>query len=122
MDTYEVAVMYHPDLEIDLAKGTTKIKAIISDAGGEITQEDEWGKRKLAYPIAGNEHAIYVFYRVNMKSSALAEIERTFNITDEIVRFLITKVDEKAIAKAKTASSERKRTNEGKQDEDEGDK
>ena len=52
-----------------------------------------------------NEYAIYVFYLVELPGSAVAKIESTLNITDEVIRFLITKPDLKAIAKAEAAKA-----------------
>jgi small subunit ribosomal protein S6 len=104
---YEIAVLYHPDLEIDLEKPETKIKKIIADNGGEITKVDNWGKRKLAYPIKKQEYAVYVFYDVAMPAENIQKVEQTFNITDEIIRFLITKPDLKALAKAETLKAEK---------------
>jgi small subunit ribosomal protein S6 len=62
MNEYEIAVLFHPDLEVDLSKAEDKLKKIVTDNGGEVTATDNWGKRKLAYAIKGNEHAVYVFY------------------------------------------------------------
>lgn len=93
-------MLYHPDLEIDLDKAEAKITKIIADNGGKISKTDNWGKRKLAYPIKKQEFAVYVFYTVEAPADAPAKIEQTFNITDEIIRFLITKLDLKAIARA----------------------
>ena len=62
MNQYEIAVLYHPDLEIDLEKATSRVEKIFTDNGGTVTNVDNWGKRKLAYPIKKNEHAVYVFY------------------------------------------------------------
>ena len=78
---YEIAVLYHPDLEIDLGNASTKVEKIITDAGGKITKTDNWGKRKLAYTIAKQEFAVYVFYTVEMPTDAVKKIETTFNIT-----------------------------------------
>lgn len=100
MNQYEIAVLYHPDLEVDLSKAEDRVSKIISDNGGKITATDNWGKRKLAYNIKGNEHAVYVFYTVEMPPLNVAKVESTLNITDEVIRFLITKPDLKAIAKA----------------------
>ena len=91
MNTYEIAVLYHPDLEIDLDKATGKTEKIITDNKGKITKADNWGKRKLAYPINKQDFAIYVFYAVEMPGENVQKVEQTFNITDEIVRFLITR-------------------------------
>lgn len=100
LNQYEIAVLYHPDLEVDLTKAEDRVKKIIADNGGTITATDNWGKRKLAYNIAGNEHAVYVFYTVELPGAAVAKVESTLNITDEVIRFLITRPDLKAIAKA----------------------
>jgi small subunit ribosomal protein S6 len=102
-----VAVLYHPDLEIDLEKAESRIKKIIADNGGNIIKADNWGKRKLAYPIKKQEFAVYVFYTVDMPAENVAKVEQTFNITDEIVRFLITRPDLKAQAKAEAQRAEK---------------
>lgn len=112
-DSYEIAVLYHPDLEIDLDKAAAKITKIFTDNGGTVTAEDNWGKRKLAYTIKNLDHAVYVFYAVEMPVQNVRKVEAILNITDEVIRFLITKPDTKAIAKAeafKAAKEKRKRT------------
>lgn len=100
MNQYEIAILYDPDLEIDLDKATARVEKIFTDNGGKITNTDNWGKRKLAYPISKNESAVYVFYTVELPAEGVRKIESTLNITDEVIRFLITKPDLKAIAKA----------------------
>ncbi len=100
LNQYEIAVLYHPDLEIDLDKASKRVEKIFTDNDGKVTNIDNWGKRKLAYPIKKNEHAIYLFYTVEFPTASLQKIENTLNITDEVIRFLITKPDLKAIAKA----------------------
>ncbi len=107
MNQYEIAVLYHPDLEIDLEKATTKVEKIFTDNKGKVTNVDNWGKRKLAYPINKNEHALYVFYTVELPAENVAKVESILNITDEVIRFLITRPDLKAIAKAEAAKAER---------------
>lgn len=106
-NTYEIAVLYHPDLEIDLEKATSKVEKILADNKAKITKTDNWGKRKLAYPIKKQEFAVYVFYTVDMPAGNVGKVEQTFNITDEIIRFLITKLDLKAIAKAEALKEEK---------------
>lgn len=107
MNVYEVAVLYDPGLEIDLEKATSKVEKIIGEADGKITNTDNWGKRKLAYPIKKNEFAIYVFYTLKAPAEAVGQIEQTLNITDEVIRFLITKPDLKAKAKAEAMAKEK---------------
>ncbi len=100
-------MLYHPDLEIDLEKAETRVKKIITDNGGNVTKTDNWGKRKLAYEIAKQDFAVYVFYTVEIPAENVAKIEQTFNITDEIIRFLITRPDLKAQAKAEALAAEK---------------
>ena len=107
MAQYEIAVLFDQGLEIDLEKATAKVEKIFTANGGKVTNTDNWGKRKLAYPIKGQEFAIYVFYTVEMDGAGVQKINDTLNITDEVVRFLITKPDLKKQAKAEAAKAEK---------------
>lgn len=107
MAQYEIAVLYHPDLEVDLSKAEEKVTKIFTDAKAKVTATDNWGKRKLAYPIKRNEHALYVFYTTEMPGDAVGKIETALNITDEVIRYQIVKPDLAAIAKAEAAKAEK---------------
>jgi small subunit ribosomal protein S6 len=107
VDNYEIAVLYHPDLEIDLDKASQKVTKVITDNGGKIMADDNWGKRKLAYKIKNHDHAVYVFYTVQMPAEGVKKVEAILNITDEVIRFLITKPDVKAIATAEAFKAAR---------------
>lgn len=107
MAQYEVAVLYHPDLEVDLTKAEEKVTKIFTDNGGKVTATDNWGKRKLLYTIKKQEYAVYVFYTVELPTEGVKKVESTLNITDEVIRYLITKPDLKAIAKAEAAKAEK---------------
>lgn len=120
---YEIAILYHPDLEVDLSKAEDRVKKILTNNGGKIVSSDNWGKKKLAYPIAKNESAVYVFYTVELPGEAVAKVESTLNITDEVIRYLITRLDPKVLAKAeaaKVAKAERdnKKKEEAEKEED----
>lgn len=107
MNQYEIAVLYHPSLEVDLTKAEERVKKIITSNGGKVTATDNWGKRKLAYPIKKEEHAVYVFYTVELPGEGVKKVESTLNITDEVIRYLIVRPDLKAIAKAEAAKEEK---------------
>lgn len=110
---YELVVLLHPDLEIDLEKPLAKVRQIIADNKGEITKEDSWGKRKLAYRINGEDFAMYMYFELNLPAETVKKLQSTLNITDEVLRYLLTAVDPKARAaqaeaeaKAKEAAAE----------------
>lgn len=121
MNQYEIAVLYHPDLEVDLTKAEERVTKIFTSNGGKVTNVDNWGKRKLAYPIAKQEHAIYVFYTVEMPGEGVKKVEGTLNITDEVIRYLIVRPDLKAIAKAEAAKAEKAKKAAERSDRDDSD-
>lgn len=107
MNQYEIAIVYHPDLEIDMDKATAKVEKIFTGNGGNVTNTDNWGKRKLAYQIKKLEYGVYVFYTVEFPPENVRKVEALLNITDEVIRFLIVRPDLKKIAKAEALRAEK---------------
>ena len=95
MKEYELTVLIHPDLEVDLDAPLEKIRNIITSNGGEIVKEDSWGKKKLAYRIKKEDFAVYVYFDVKLPAEAPLKISNVLNITDEVLRYLLVTVDEK---------------------------
>lgn len=90
MKQYELVVLMHPDLEIDLDRPMKKIEKIIKDNEGKITKSDIWGKRKLSYPIIKEDFAVYVYYELDLPVDSITKVEQALNIADEVIRYLIT--------------------------------
>lgn len=108
MKEYELTVLIHPDLESDIETPLSKIRDLVKSAGGEITKEDNWGKKKLAYKINREDFAVYVYMDVKFPADAPLKISNTLNITDEVLRYLLVTVDEKgrkALEEAKNRKS-----------------
>jgi small subunit ribosomal protein S6 len=87
---YELMVLFHPDLEIDLEKALKKVEGLVMDAGGKITTTDVWGKRKLAYKIKNQDFAVYVYDEIEIPTNAIGKLESGLNIADEVLRYLIS--------------------------------
>lgn len=104
---YEMVVLFRPELEADMSKISKVVEELIAENGGSIDDMAEWGRRELAYKIAGETHALYRLYRLSLPSSAPAKIDATLNITDGVIRHLITKVDTK-VEKYLAEQAERK--------------
>jgi len=118
MKDYELTVLFHPDLEMNLDPALDKVKKIIESAGGKITSEENEGKKRLAYSINGQDFAIYYYYDVTLPAEAPAKISSVLNITDESLRYLLVKVDER---KAKLeARRQAKGTTEATESEEKG--
>lgn len=90
MRDYELVVLLHPDLEINLDKPLKKVKEIITGSGGKVIKQDVWGKRKLAYTINKESFAVYVYFDIQLPPESVAKAEGLLNITDEVIRYLLT--------------------------------
>lgn len=101
MKDYELTVVFHPDLEMNLDPALDKVKKIIESNKGVITKEESDGKKRLAYKIGNQEFGVYHYFDIQLPAEAPAKISNTFNITDEILRYLLVKTDER---KAKLAT------------------
>ena len=87
---YEAVMLFHPDLEIDIDGSIKKVADLITSNGGTVTSSDTWGKRKLAYEIAKNEYAVYVFMELALDPASIEKIQEQLNISKEVLRYLIT--------------------------------
>jgi small subunit ribosomal protein S6 len=90
MRDYELVVLLHPDLEINLDKPLKKVKDVITSNGGKVINQDVWGKRKLAYAIRKENFAVYVYFEIQLPPEAVSKVEGTLNITNEVIRYLVT--------------------------------
>ena len=96
MTKYELAVVVSAKLEDDeRAKVVDKAKALIERFGGQITNVDEWGKKRLAYEIQKMREGFYYFIQFEAETSAPAEIESRIRIMDGVIRYLCVKQNEK---------------------------
>ncbi len=119
MKNYELTVLYHPDLEMNLAPALEKVASLIEANGGKIDKQSvNDGKKRLAYPIKKQDFAIYYYYNVALPADAPGKISQALNINDEVLRYLLVVADErraKAAAKAAEAA-----TNENSKSTEEG--
>ena len=95
MNKYELAVVVSAKIEDDeRAAVVDKCKALVERFGGNITEVDEWGKKKLAYEVQKMKEAFYYFIRVEAESTVPAEIESRVRIMDNVIRYLCVRQDE----------------------------
>ncbi|OON95492.1 MAG: 30S ribosomal protein S6 [Epulopiscium sp. Nele67-Bin005] len=99
MKNYELALVLVASLgEEEKLAQLEKVKELIVRFGGEITNVDDWGKRKLAYEIKKidkHREGFYYFIHFNAEPSTPAEVESRLRITESVLRYLIVRLDEK---------------------------
>mgnify|MGYP000965549110 FL=1 len=103
MQEYELTVLIHPDRESELEKALTTVRDLVTTNGGKVVKEDNWGKKKLAYRVARQDFAVYVLMDVELPAEAPLKISNAFNISDDVIRYLLVKVDSKERAKLEAA-------------------
>lgn len=95
MVAYEVMVVLRPDLEEEAVDVTLeRLQNIIREGGGEVTNLNKWGKRRLAYQVKKFREGYYVVLNFKSTPAVAAEVERVIKITDNIIRYLLAR-DEK---------------------------
>jgi small subunit ribosomal protein S6 len=85
---YETIYILRPDVDNAVAeKVIQRAKDVIARLDGTLTRLDNWGKRKLAYPIQKNNRGIFVYLKYVGYGDLVAELERNLRLLDEVVRF-----------------------------------
>jgi small subunit ribosomal protein S6 len=101
MRAYELMVILEGDLEEPAAQAWVKtISDGITKAGGSIHgKPDWWGKRQYAYPINKKEYGYYVVYNLVAEGGALDDLERTFRISDDVIRHKLLRLPDAEAAR-----------------------
>ena len=93
MRDYELVLIISPEIPEEDVPGTIdKVSDFISSRGGEITEVDRWGKRKLAYPINRFREGNYVLSRFKFEPGMTAALEANLQISEDILRHLLVRL------------------------------
>jgi len=95
---YESAVLINAaldDQQIELV--LTRIKDFITNNGGQIREVDNWGRKRLAYPVEKSKIGYYAIYRFDAPGDLIAKLERIYSLDEQILRYLTLKLDNDAL-------------------------
>ncbi len=96
--TYEVTYIVNAVLSDDQIKSVVKrISSFIEDNGGEIIELNEWGSKRLAYPINKKRNGYYVNLYMKAVGDLVVRLERSLEIDDDILRYLTLRMDAKML-------------------------
>src|SRR6201990_3668957 len=99
MQKYEIVIVLTPFLSVDFAaEVSAKFSKILTDNGAEIVQEDNWGLRKLAYPIQKKTTGYYHLTEYRAPGDLINKLEIEFRRDERVLRFLTIALDKHAIA------------------------
>jgi len=117
LNQYETVFIATPVLsESQMKEAVAKFKKIITDSKGEIVYEEDWGLKKLAYPIQKKSTGFYHLIEFRAEPSLIAKLEVEYRRDERILRFLTMKMEKYAVAYAEKKrarkSAEQKQENE----------
>jgi small subunit ribosomal protein S6 len=97
-DFYESAVLINAVLEDSQIESLiNRIKEFITNNGGQITDFENWGRKRLAYPIEKSKIGYYAIFRFTAPTNIIAKIERFYNLDENILRYLTIKLNKHAL-------------------------
>lgn len=106
---YETVFILTPVLSEDQAKeAVAKFRTLLTDGGAKIHHEEDWGLRKLAYPIQKKSTGFYYLIEFESEGSLIYDLELSFRRDERILRFLTIKMEKHAIAYAEKKRSNKK--------------
>lgn len=94
MPIYESIFIINPNLPDEETAGVIKkMQDVVAKQGGEMLKFEDWGKKKLAYEIKKHKRGHYAFFQFKAAPTAVSELERTYKLTDSVIKFLTVKLE-----------------------------
>jgi len=92
---YETLFVLQPDLpEAQVRETIDRVRRLIEGMNGEVLDMQDWGVRELAYQIGKHSRGTYVLAQYAAHADVVKELERTFKIADEVLRFISVRLEE----------------------------
>jgi len=101
MRMYETIYIVQPDLgEEEIKTLSAKVQDVVANMNGDFKRLEDWGTRKLAYPINKNPRGRYFYLRFDGDSPLIAELERRLRLDDKVIRYQSVKLEQDVVAPA----------------------
>jgi small subunit ribosomal protein S6 len=93
---YELSLIIHPRVETgDVTNVVDRITDLVGASEGQVTSSDVWGRRRLAYPIKNQQDGTYVILNTQLQPAALSELERNLKLSEDILRYMVIRLDDR---------------------------
>lgn len=111
LNHYETVFILTPVLsDVQMKEAVEKVKSVLTENGATITNEENWGLRKLAYPILKKSTGFYSLLQFDAETSVVATLETHFRRDERIIRFLTFRLDKYAYEYAEKRKNKVKET------------
>ena len=109
LNRYETVFILTPVLsDVQMKEAVDKFKGLIVEAGGKMVNEENWGLRKLAYPIQKKSTGFYQLFEFEANGEFISKFETAFRRDERVLRFLSFRLDKYAMAYAEKRRSAKK--------------
>ena len=101
---YELGIIINPEVSEEQARAIVeRVEQVATNHDGQVVRVNQWGRRRLAYPIEHHRDGLYVFIDMNLTPETVFELDRTLKVSEEVLRHLIKRRDPKAVQKEREA-------------------
>ena len=101
---YELGIILNPEVSEEQTRSILeRVDQVVTNHGGEVVRANQWGRRRLAYPIERHRDGLYVFIDMILTPETVFELDRTLKVSEEVLRHLIKRRDPKTVQKEREA-------------------
>ena len=105
---YELGFILNPEVSEEQTSAILeRIEKIVKNYDGQVVKVNQWGRRRLAYPIEHHRDGNYVFIDMILTPETVLELDRTLKVSEEVMRHLVKRRDPKAVQKEREEREER---------------
>jgi len=105
---YELGIILNPEVNEEETRNILdRVEQVVATHGGQTVKVNQWGRRRLAYPIERQRDGIYIFIDMILEPETVSELERTLKVSEAVLRHMMKKRDPKAIQKEREEREER---------------
>jgi small subunit ribosomal protein S6 len=118
--SYETVIVFDPTLEEErIGTKVADVERRIRESGGDVQATDQWGKRKLAYPIERKENGVFVLLKYSAPGARIAEIERALRLDETVLRHMTVVGPDEALVRRAAEAAEKAAQRRTRQQEEE---
>jgi small subunit ribosomal protein S6 len=101
---YELGFILNPEVTEEQTRTILeRVEQIVANHGGQVVKVNQWGRRRLAYPIEHHRDGLYVFIDMILTPETVAELDRTLRVSEAVLRHMVKKRDPKTVQKEREA-------------------
>jgi small subunit ribosomal protein S6 len=97
---YELGFILNPEVNEEQTRAILdRVQQVVENRGGQVMRVNQWGRRRLAYPIERHRDGNYIFVDMVLTPESVIDLDRMLKVSEEVLRHLIKRRDAKAVQK-----------------------